>query len=69
MTQDIDIKTKQQSQTGQGIADVPFGLFYYTLTFSELHLERDSQHLGRDGPPGRARSPGCYSRKELHLVS
>lgn len=69
MKQDIYIKTTKKGQIEQGIADVPFGLFNSSLTFSELHMERDSQHLGRDGPPGRARSPGFNPRRELHLIA
>lgn len=69
MKKDIYIKTKQFNQIRQDIGDVPSGLFFYSLTFSELHIERNSQHLGRDGPPGRARSPGIYCPEELRLHS
>lgn len=71
MKKDIDIKTKQFNQICQDSGDVPSGLFnqMFSLILFDLHLGRGSQHLGRDGPPGRARSPGIYSRKELHPVS
>lgn len=71
MKQNIDFKTKQQRSIGQGIGDVPSRLLncWFTPFFSELHVDRDSQQLGRDGPPGRARSPGISWLKDLHPIS
>lgn len=81
MNQNIDIETKAQSQNGQGFKEAFAGmnqlidrlpsnliLRRFTAGSPALLIGRERRHLGRDGPPGRARSPGISFRTELHSV-
>ena len=70
MEQKIYIEKKAQSQNGQYIEDAP-NLIKCRMTSISAFLPtgRGIQQLGRDGPPGRARSPGINFRKELQPIN
>ena len=81
MKQETRNETKAGSQSRQGIEEA-VAVIHPTLNWRHSNLIKCritvisailptgsvTQHLGRDGPPGRARSPGTISRKGLHPV-
>ncbi|HEY3372281.1 MAG TPA: hypothetical protein VGK10_15605 [Prolixibacteraceae bacterium] len=82
MKQNIYIETTTLSQKEESIKDA-FGGMQPSLkreqpNFNQLRHPfiagvmkkgRGGRHLGRDGPPGRARSPGIHFKKEVLLES
>ena len=69
MKQNIDIEKEIQSQNEQGkLSAFEFINCRMILISAILPAGKGTQHLGRDGPPGRARSPGINFRKELHAL-
>ena len=70
MKQNIDIKKKAQSQNMQDKYSACESIQCRMTSISAImSAGRGTQHLGRDGPPGRARSPGIIFREGLHPVT
>ena len=70
MKQNIDIEKKAQSQNVQSKHSAPHLIKCRMTAISAiLPTGRGIQQLGRDGPPGRARSPGINFRKELQPIN
>ena len=74
-------ETMTPSQNGQGIKCAVTELYHFnngiqpnlrickiTAISAILPAGRGTEQLGRDGPPGRARSPGIIFRKGQHTV-
>ena len=70
MKQNIDIEKKAQSTIGQDKHTACDFIQSRMISISDvLPTGRGIQQLGRDGPPGRARSPGINFRKELQPIN
>lgn len=69
MKQNIDIEEKAQSQNMQD-KHLPCDFLNcrISLISAILPTGKGTQHLGRDGPPGRARSPGIHFREGQQCV-